>query len=131
MNYAQQMKHPLWQRKRLEVLELADFQCSSCGTKEETLHVHHPVYRRGAMIWEYEADELQCLCDSCHKEAHAIDERLKKSLALLGTPSKLQALGYIDSMLSPYLEDESSEYADGFADRFRGNTKWIVRQFKK
>jgi hypothetical protein len=81
MNYAQQIKHPLWQKKRLEVLELYGFQCQECGEKEEELHVHHPFYRRGAMIWQYEKEELKCLCCQCHKDEHGIDEAIKKELA--------------------------------------------------
>lgn len=82
MNYAKQIKHPMWQKKRLEVLELHGFQCQTCGTKDEELHVHHPFYKRAAMIWEYEKEELECLCHVCHKNAHAIDEKIKRVLAL-------------------------------------------------
>jgi hypothetical protein len=82
MNYAQQIKHPLWQKKRLEVLELHNFQCQTCRAKNEELHVHHPFYKRGAMIWDYEKTELECLCFRCHKEAHLIDEEIKKALAV-------------------------------------------------
>jgi hypothetical protein len=82
MNYAQQIKHPLWQKKRLEVLELHNFQCQTCRAKNEELHVHHPYYKRGAMIWDYEKTELECLCFRCHKEAHLIDEEIKKALAV-------------------------------------------------
>jgi hypothetical protein len=81
MNYAQQIKHPMWQKKRLEVLELRGFQCQECGVKDEELHVHHPFYRRGAMIWEYEKEELECLCHKCHKNAHELDEQIKKALS--------------------------------------------------
>lgn len=82
MNYAQQIKDPRWQRKRLEVLELHNFQCQKCRSKDEELHVHHPFYKRWAMIWEYDKKELECLCHKCHKDGHEIDEQIKKELAI-------------------------------------------------
>lgn len=97
MNYAQQIKHPMWQKKRLEVLEANNFECEDCGAKEEELHVHHPFYRRGAMIWQYEASELQCLCHKCHKDAHALDERLKKAMAVANSALKWRALGALEA----------------------------------
>lgn len=81
MTYQQQIKHPNWQKKRLEVLEANKFQCKVCKAKDQELHVHHPVYKRGAMIWEYTKEELECLCFKCHKDAHEIDEKIKKALA--------------------------------------------------
>lgn len=93
MNYAQQIKHPLWQKKRLEVLELHGWKCQECTAKEEELHVHHPFYRRGAMIWEYEKTELECLCHRCHKDRHDLDEKIKKELAVC--QSKGLVLKYI------------------------------------
>lgn len=93
MNYAQQIKHPLWQKKRLEVLELHSFQCQKCKAKESELHVHHPFYRSGAMIWEYGKEELECLCYKCHKNEHDIDEKIKKALALCQDKDK--ALAYL------------------------------------
>lgn len=68
MTYGQKLKDPLWQKKRLEVMELASFQCKTCGSKTDTLTVHHINYRKGAEPWEYcKATELVCLCEPCHK----------------------------------------------------------------
>lgn len=116
MTYQEQLKRPEWQKKRLEVMERSNFECVICGSKEDQLHIHHPFYRRGAMIWQYSTDELQCLCHKCHKEAHAIDEKLKYALSGLDIGLKMRALGYIDSMQSPFLDNESSSYLEGFAD---------------
>ena len=82
MQYHEQLKHPLWQKKRLEVMEANGFMCEKCESKDEQLNVHHPFYKRGAMIWQYEVEELMCLCCTCHKEEHAKDEQVKKLLAL-------------------------------------------------
>ncbi len=117
LNYAQQIKHPMWQKKRLEVLEDHGFECENCGSKENELHVHHPFYRKGAMIWQYETEELQCLCNKCHKEEHALDERIKKALSILGSATKHQVLGYIESIhgITPLYPD-TYEYCVGVAD---------------
>lgn len=69
MTYAEKLKDPRWQKKRLEVMNAARFECEWCGEKESELHIHHPAYRKGAEPWEYEARELACLCRKCHGKA--------------------------------------------------------------
>ena len=63
--YAEKLKHPLWQKKRLEVLEAANWECASCKTKDQTLHVHHLCYSDGDP-WETPNEFLECLCEACH-----------------------------------------------------------------
>lgn len=70
MTYGEQLKHPNWQRKRLEVLEAAGWQCERCSTKDVTLHVHHKQYIKGRQAWDYPAENFESLCEDCHKEAH-------------------------------------------------------------
>lgn len=70
MTYKDQLKNPKWQRKRLEVLELNDFTCQQCGSKENELHVHHLTYIKNRKVWEYHSDSLICICASCHKTLH-------------------------------------------------------------
>lgn len=131
MNYAQQIKRPEWQKKRLEVLELHDFTCQLCGAKEEELHVHHPFYTRGAMIWQYETSDLECLCHRCHKDVHALDERLKKEISTLHPAEKMQILGYVDSMCGGYARSKEKHYMAGFVDRIRANTDYIIHLLRK
>lgn len=66
MTYSEQLKHPRWQRKRLEIFERDDFTCISCGCKESQLQVHHGVYLKGLKAWEYENKYLHTLCENCH-----------------------------------------------------------------
>lgn len=80
-SYAELLKHPLWQRKRLEVLSRADFRCERCGSAEHQLHAHHKTYVRGRQPWDYEDELLECLCDPCHGLAHEHKERLELLLA--------------------------------------------------
>jgi len=48
MTYAEKLRDPRWQRRRLEKLDAADFHCESCGDGESTLHVHHRFTNAGA-----------------------------------------------------------------------------------
>jgi hypothetical protein len=71
-------KHPLWQKKRLEIMQRDGFRCVSCDSEEDILNVHHTVpYRKGAKPWEYENKELTTLCENCHKEISEIVEYAK------------------------------------------------------
>lgn len=79
--FAEQIKHPNWQRKRLEVLKDADWQCEHCGATDVTLNVHHKQYVKGRMYWEYERHELECLCEVCHKNHHQMQDGIRCLLA--------------------------------------------------
>lgn len=70
LTYREQLLHPNWQRKRLEILTRDGFRCLACGDSETTLHVHHKRYVKGRMVWEYEGDDLATLCDPCHASEH-------------------------------------------------------------
>jgi hypothetical protein len=120
LNYAQQIKHPEWQRKRLEVLEAHGFECEDCGSKEEELHVHHPYYKRGAMIWQYETHDLQCLCHKCHKDAHAKDEEIKQLVSDCGREGKEELIGVLKAMNDgPWIKLNSHEEIVGYLS-YRG-----------
>lgn len=72
-DYEQKLKHPKWQKKRLEVLERADWKCQVCGDKEETLHVHHLVYSKGEP-WDAPMETLECLCGTCHENREQFND---------------------------------------------------------
>lgn len=65
--YWELLKDPRWQKKRLEVLNDANWTCEKCNSVDKTLHVHHKLYEKGLKPWEYDNDILQCLCEDCHK----------------------------------------------------------------
>jgi hypothetical protein len=67
--YAEKLKDPRWQRKRLEIMERDEFKCRHCRSKEKTLNVHHKIYRKGKMPWDYEDAVFVTLCEQCHKKA--------------------------------------------------------------
>ena len=62
--YAEKLKDPRWQRRRLEILERDDFSCQACGAEDKTLHVHHKWYV--GEPWEAPDEALETLCEPCH-----------------------------------------------------------------
>lgn len=68
--YAENLLDPRWQKKRLEVLSNSGFVCEICGDEKSTLHVHHKHYMKGKEVWDYEINQLSCLCKYCHKNQH-------------------------------------------------------------
>lgn len=77
-DYSELLKHPKWQKKRLEIMKRDEFKCRFCGNDEETLHVHHIKYNGGCKPWEYDNGLLITLCDKCHKSEHKWDDTLKE-----------------------------------------------------
>lgn len=68
-SYAQKLRDPRWQRRRLEILERDGFKCAYCGDNGCTLHVHHKRYR--GEPWEALDDDLETVCEVCHDGLHA------------------------------------------------------------
>lgn len=68
--YGRRLRHPKWQRRRLEAMSLADWRCSRCGDAETPLEVHHASYRAGAEPWDYPLKDLRVLCERCHEFEH-------------------------------------------------------------
>lgn len=116
MEFFDQLKHPEWQKKRLEVLSLRGFTCQECGATEKQLHVHHPYYRKGKMLWEYPAQDLRCLCDTCHQTAHDLDFIIKVTTGPLSAALKRRIVGYIDAIAGAEQLLEHGPYTIGFSD---------------
>lgn len=70
--YAEKLKDPRWQKRRLEVLQRDGFKCLVCGTETETLHVHHLAYFRGEP-WDTPTSYLETLCWLCHAARTEMD----------------------------------------------------------
>lgn len=97
--YWELLKHPNWQRKRLEVLSRAGFQCEECGSTEETLEVHHTYYEKDRLPWQYPSESLHALCRSCHAQAQDTLTLLKRQLGKYDDVRQIEtlygfALGY-------------------------------------
>lgn len=65
LTYSEKLRHPKWQKRRLEIMHRDNFTCQLCGDKESALNVHHKVYRN-CDIWQYEDEELVTYCEMCH-----------------------------------------------------------------
>jgi len=64
--YSEKLKDPRWQKKRLEILERDGWKCMGCGSKDETLHVHHLFYQPHKEPWDIHNAFLITFCEWCH-----------------------------------------------------------------
>lgn len=67
MNYADKLKDPRWQKKRLEIMLRDNFTCQVCKATDKSLHVHHKYYEPNKDPWDYSNDVLVTLCFECHE----------------------------------------------------------------
>ncbi len=70
MTYSEKLRDPRWQKRRLEIMQEANFSCSYCNDKETMLVVHHMYYEFNNDPWDYPDHGLICLCDDCHSFGH-------------------------------------------------------------
>lgn len=83
MTYAEKLKDPRWQKKRLEILNRDNFTCQSAGCYEttKTLHVHHLDYiPESEGPWDYPDYYLMTLCEDCHREITELRPEYEKRL---------------------------------------------------
>jgi hypothetical protein len=78
--YAEKLKDPRWQRRRLEVFQRDKFTCQWCFMDHKTLHVHHLDYIDGREPWDYPMEYLQTLCHECHEEVSLERPVVEKSI---------------------------------------------------
>lgn len=88
MTYAEKLRHPSWQKKRLQILERDNWACTICGSKVRNLQVHHLVYAKRDP-WDYPDCVYQTLCDLCHEarqeQTDKIVDAIRISLAKVPT----------------------------------------------
>lgn len=92
--YAELLKDPRWQKKRLLVLERDSWECVHCGDADKTLHVHHRIYRKNTKPWDYEDNVYETLCEACHKKATELQREFNEQLAHLDYTDMVTLLGY-------------------------------------
>ena len=81
MTYAQKLRDPRWQKKRLLILERDGWQCQSCRSTTESLQVHHLVYAKRDP-WDYADDCYQTLCANCHAARQELSDKASNALKL-------------------------------------------------
>ena len=80
-SYSEKYSDPRWQRKRLEIMQRANFRCEWCGSDKKQLSIHHGYYERGTDPWDYHNDTLYCLCEICHQFAEEYKRDIHMELA--------------------------------------------------
>jgi len=70
--YGDALQSPLWQRRRLEVLQRDNFTCTLCTDNRTQLAVHHLSY--AGKPWEVNIDDLKTVCVHCHAIIHELDK---------------------------------------------------------
>lgn len=135
-NYYELLKHPNWQKKRLQILEAANFECTSCGSKDKTLHIHHKYYEKGLKPWEYPEQCLVCLCEDCHARYQEQKERLNFVIKFLDFADTEQLIGFAKGLISREtlhweIDLNSWEEAHGLALCWDVNVKRIISSVEK
>lgn len=72
--YIEKLRHPKWQKKRLQILDRDGFKCTECGDTEATLNVHHLSYDYGKDPWDYPDENMKTLCENCHEYLHSLEK---------------------------------------------------------
>lgn len=85
MPYKQQLKTKEWQYFRLYVIISKGSKCDLCDYSNiKYLQVHHKVYKKGLMAWQYELKDMMVVCKKCHKKIHmpTIREKYNRTKSL-------------------------------------------------
>ena len=123
-SYYELLRHPNWQKMRLEVMQRAGFECERCDVADVTLNVHHTYYEKGLAPWEYPEESLSCLCEPCHQKVQQLHTELNRALGTLAGSGIASVsgglelvLGYVQGLLAdmPYASINvlSYEHAQG------------------
>lgn len=114
MSYSQKLRSPLWQKKRLEILERDDWQCQVCRSTTNNLQVHHLFYAKRDP-WDYPDEAYQTLCEYCHEARRKIVDvaidRIRVALRNVPTNQLAETLARAERSLgikamSPTMERE-------------------------
>jgi hypothetical protein len=76
--YSDQLLHPYWKIKRLQILERDNNECQICIIGE-VLQIHHRRYFKDSLAWEYSNENLITLCRDCH-QLFETNKKSKKQL---------------------------------------------------
>lgn len=110
-SYAQKLRDPRWQRRRLEIMGRDKFACRMCGDSKSTLNVHHIFYTRGADPWDYPDTALVTTCEACHEELHAADFGSRIVEALIAGGAGMSALSGVTTAITSSFSDGPSPIA--------------------
>jgi hypothetical protein len=98
--YSELLRHPLWQKRRLEILQRDGFACRLCEAEGRPLNVHHVYYVNGRPPWEYPAFALITLCEECHRSPQMPLRFEEWEMLLYEVDEWLRGRGYSRGVLS-------------------------------
>ena len=130
-SYYELLKHPKWQKKRLEILNEHNFECEDCGADDKSLQIHHSYYEKGLLPWEYPNESLHCLCEDCHRQAQDWLTLLHRQIGRLELGQIEDLLGYamaIEAGNYPMITFEVHSYgvAEGVADAYHLKAEEVI-----
>jgi 5-methylcytosine-specific restriction endonuclease McrA len=104
MTYQEKLRDPRWQKKRLEIMQRDDFQCTCCGDRDSEIHVHHSYYEFGKEVWEYDNETLSTLCSSCHYQHTLSQKRIKELMRTIQYENlyQFEKIVELSSQMNPY-----------------------------
>lgn len=111
MTYAEKLKDPRWQKKRLEIMQRDNFACLNCCSKDKTLNVHHVIYVKGLDPWDY-GDSLLTLCEECHAERQNAQNQLLLATAGFKNDQLSKLASFIGSFFDIHFDEEPKQYAN-------------------
>lgn len=129
ISYAQKLKDPRWQKKRLEIFQRDDWKCKACGDTSQMLCVHHERYVGDP--WNCPPEYLVTLCETCHtaitekgaeRETRCVDDIIDDVLWLEST-GELTFASHPDLVSLVQAESQSPE-ANHWPYRYAGH--WLV-----
>ena len=99
--YAEKLRDPRWQKKRLIILQRDEFTCQSCFDSNSTLHVHHRFYESDCEPWDYDDEILITLCEYCH-DVETTD--MREAIARLSKAFKRKWLSHDIAIIADAVE---------------------------
>jgi hypothetical protein len=115
--YSDKLADPRWQRKRLEILQAANFRCEDCGRGDIELQVHHCAYLPGKKTWEHDVSLLMCVCVYCHANRQNREDAIRVSLGRIMRhlpPAQLETEAW--NMVRKMSMRETERLAGAFSD---------------
>jgi|SRR5579864_9673791 len=88
MIYADLLRSPHWQRKRLKICERDNWTCLRCLDTERELQVHHTFYD-GRKPWDYPDESMKTLCVDCHALITDLQKCLKAKKKRIVNPETM------------------------------------------
>ena len=68
LSYYEQITHPLWIKKRDEILERDNYTCQICKSNLHKVEVHHLCYFPDLLAWEYDDELMVTVCKKHHTQ---------------------------------------------------------------